>query len=407
MLLFDEGERNYTGYRVPRESCFAFLNRSGQPRFERTRMLLENWFHNYPAAYQVALSNSFRSNEDIQHWGAFFELYCHALLEYLGFTTSVQVVVDATVNRPIDFLVLENDTPLFYLEAMVATGAKSGFTNQRKIWELIDTLDTLDEPDFQVSIEVEQESRQNLPMSQIRSGVHQWLQTLDPDQVAELRRKTSYDKHPRCRWERDGWKIVFFAIPRLREDRGTTRHTVLFHGWSAHKVEAQSSLRDALEEKADRYGKLEVPYVIAVDILAIDSFGSNAGEVFFGKEIALIDTRSEKVTLTRSPLLPNRPRSENGLWFGRRGPRNQQVSAVLLVDELMPWAIAHKTPILWHNPWAEKPLDPVLWRGPQMVPDMNVSPPRMQFKEGEQAHEIFHLPPDWPDISREDGKKSR
>lgn len=401
MFLFDDEERHYTGYRVPQESCFAFLNRSRQPKFERTRILLENWFHDYPAAHQAALGTAFRSNEDTQHWGAFFELYCHALLRHLGFTTSVQVVVDEAVNRPIDFLVQENDTPLFYMEATVATGARTVFTNQRKIWELINALDTLHEPNFQVSIEVEQESPHNLSLSQIRSGIHQWLQTLNPDQVSELRRTTTYDKHPQCRWERDGWKIIFFAIPRPQEERGTKEHTILYHGWSVHKVEAQSSLRDALEEKADRYGKLDLPYVIAIDILAIDSFGSDVGEVLFGKEVALIDMRSEKVTLTRSPLLPNRPRSENGFWFGRRGPRNQQVSAVLLVDELMPWAIAHKTPVLWHNPWAEKPLDPALRRGPQMVPDMNASPPRMQLRDGEQAHEIFHLSPDWPDISAE------
>lgn len=301
----------------------------------------------------------------------------------------MQVVVDATVNRPIDFLVLENDTPLFALEATVATGPRTNFTNQRKIWELIDALDTLDESDFQVSIEVEQESRHNLPLSQIRAVVHQWLQTLDPDQVAELRRNTSYDEHPQYRWERDGWKIVFFAIPRLREERGTTGSTVLFHGSGVQKVEAQTSLRDALEEKAERYGKLELPYVIAVDILAIDSFGSDAGEVLFGKEVALIDMRSEKVTLTRSPLLPNRPRSENGFWFGRKGPRNQQVSAVLLVDELMPWAIAHKTPVLWHNPWAERPLAPNLWQGLQMIPDMEASSSQMRPKNGNQAFEIF------------------
>ena len=81
---------------------------------------------------------------------------------------------------------------------------------------------------------------------------------------------------------------------------------------------------------------------------------------------------------------------ENGLWFARSGPRNRQVSAVLLVDELMPWAIAHKTPVLWHNPWAQKPLVLNLWQGPQMLPNMNSLPPRMQYRDGKQVYEIFH-----------------
>jgi hypothetical protein len=132
MNLFDDAGRNYTGYRAPQESNFAFLNRSALPKFERTRTLLENWFHDYPSAHQVALGTGFRSNEDTQHWGAFFELYCHTLLRQLGFTASVQVIVDVAVNRPIDFLVQKDNTPLFYLESTVATGSKVVFNESEK-----------------------------------------------------------------------------------------------------------------------------------------------------------------------------------------------------------------------------------------------------------------------------------
>ncbi len=176
-----------------------------------------------------------------------------------------------------------------------------------------------------------------------------------------------------------------------------TGQTVLYHFWDARGVEAQNSLKDALEEKADRYGELQLPYVIAVDVLAIDSFGSDVGEVLFGKEVILLDTQSERVTLTRSPLLPNRHRSENGLWLARRRLRNRKVSAVLLVNELMPWAIAHKMPVIWHNPWAEKPLDSDLWQGPQMIPDMETSPPQMRYRDGKKAWEVLQLSPEWPD----------
>lgn len=407
MLLFDDGERHYTEYKAPQESNFAFLNRSALPKFERTRTILESWFHDYPAAHQASLRANFRSDRDTQHWGAFLELYCCTLLRHQGFTLSVEQIVDAAVNRPIDFLVQKDETALFYLEATVATDANQVLSNQRKIWELIDALNDLNEPNFQVSLEIECESQQNLPYTRIRSAIHGWLQTLDPDEVAQKRKALEHDRHPHCYWERDGWKISFFAIPRPVEDRGMPGETVLCQLFGARWEEAQNSLQKALESKADRYGALQLPYVIAVDVLAIDSLGCNIGEALFGKEVALFDTQSEEVTLTRSPLLPNRPRSENGLWFGRNGPRNQQVSAVLLVDELMPWAIAHKTPVLWHNPWADKPLDPALWRGPQMVPDMNVSSPHMQLRDGEQAHEIFHLPPDWPDSTIEDENKSR
>ena len=188
MLLFDDGERHYTEYKAPQESNFAFLNRSALPKFERTRTLMESWFHDYPAVHQASLRANFRSDRDTQHWGAFLELYCYSLLRNQGFTLSVEQIVDAAVNRPIDFLVQKDEAALFYLEATVATDANQVLSNQRKIWELIDALNDLNEPNFQVSLEVECESQQNLSYTRIRSAIHGWLQKLDPDEVAEKRK---------------------------------------------------------------------------------------------------------------------------------------------------------------------------------------------------------------------------
>ena len=67
------------------------------------------------------------------------------------------------------------------------------------------------------------------------------------------------------------------------------------------------------------------------------------------------------------------------------------MSAVLLVDELMPWSVARKTPVLWHNPWAEKPLDPNIWLGPQMISNRDAPELYMQERAGKKGYEIFHL----------------
>lgn len=404
MNLFDVCERTYTGYKLPNESSYAFLNRSALLKFDRTRELLENWFQGFPASHQVELGTGFRSDRDTQHLGAFFELYCYTLLRQQDFTVNVQHVVDSMVNRPVDFLVQTCEVPIFYLEATVATDATAALANQRKIWELVDTLNALNEPFFHISLEVEEESSQNLSLSQIRSGVHVWLQTLIPDEVAVLRENLEYANHPHWKWERNGWSLTFFAIPKSPENRGMLGETVLYHTWDAQRASAQNALRNALESKASRYGSLRLPYIIAVDVLALDSLGTNIGETLFGKEVALWDTLTDEITLTRAPLLPDRPRIENGLWFARRGPRNQQISAVLLANELMPWSIASKTPVLWHNPYAEKPINPNLWQGPQMIPDMDASPPQMQYRNGKEAYEMFHLSSTWQENNSEEDR---
>lgn len=72
--------------------------------------------------------------------------------------------MDSRVNRPIVFLVQKATIPLFYLEATIAADSNHALANQEKVWELIDALDILNEPNFQVSLVIESESPQNLPL---------------------------------------------------------------------------------------------------------------------------------------------------------------------------------------------------------------------------------------------------
>jgi hypothetical protein len=393
MQLFDDIVRTYEGFKESRESIYQFLNRSARPEYEATRDLLEKWFRDYPEPYKINLSKEFRSKPDKQHLGAFFELYCYSLLRVQGFDIKPQQVVDKMKGNPVDFLIKSADTPLFYLEATVAADSDKASISQKILWQLYDALSTITEPNFLIEIHVELESTHNLPIKKMCSDLQRWLQKLDSNEIIRKRTALGHDDLPYCYYEHNGWKIVFYAFPRSLDSQGQANKTVVYQLSEARKVEAVNSLRDALETKAKRYGNFELPYVIAVDILATDSFGTDIGEILFGKEVILYDRQSEDFSLTRSPLLPDRPSEENGFWRARKRARNQQVSALLLVEDLMPWSIARKTPVLWHNPWAERPLDPNIWQGPQMRPNMDAPKPYMQERVGKKGHEIFHLQP--------------
>ena len=150
--------------------------------------------------------------------------------------------MDTAVNKPIDFLLERNNISLFYLEATVATDSNVVLANQRKVWELIDVLNELNEPNFQVSLEIESESSQNFPSSRIRLELHTWLQALDPDEVFEQRKVLEHDEHPHYNWESNGWKIRFFAIPRPPDVRGTPGETDCYQLYGARWEEAQNSV---------------------------------------------------------------------------------------------------------------------------------------------------------------------
>ena len=82
--------------------------------------------------------------------------------------------------------------------------------------------------------------------------------------------------------------------------------------------------------------------------------------------------------------------------MGPKGLQNKGVSAILIIHDLMPWTIAKKSPVLWHNPWARIKFDPNLWKGPQKLP--NFANQRMEFIKGKQACEIFKLDSNWPGV---------
>lgn len=365
--LFEEFHRSDMEPKKPHERIYSFLNRSGQSEYEQTRLALNSWLYDIPDAYQKSLKTSFCAG-DRQHLGAFFEIYCHALLKKQGFSVDLQQVVDQTYGNPIDFLVRTRDMPLFYLESTVASDSDKSSTSHEQVNQLWQALNELREPFFRIILEIHHEAN-HLPVRKICNEIHEWLKTLDPDDRSRKKGVLGPDNRPRRSWLQDGWHIDFIAAPLPLEERDQVGETVLYtfssHGrWS----EPQNALSRKLDEKAKKYGVLQFPYIIAADVLALDSVGRDLNEVFFGQDLVLIDPNSGLMTQTRSPFHPGRPSRENGFWIGQGGRlRNQQVSAVLFVDGLMPWSFAHKTPVLWHNPWAQKPLDRNIWQGPQFI----------------------------------------
>lgn len=78
-MLFDTISRTDTEAAQRSETPFAYLNRTARLELAAVRELLERWFACYPATGQAELRAAFRSAENHQHVGAFFELFLHEL----------------------------------------------------------------------------------------------------------------------------------------------------------------------------------------------------------------------------------------------------------------------------------------------------------------------------------------
>src|SRR5712692_35080 len=311
------------------ESEYAFLDRSTLLEHKQARSLLERWFHDYESDCEKQDSRTdcrksfcaaFQAQRDRQHQAAFFELYCYTLLRRHHFDIGIEPPVDTSSHHP-DFFAQLNGTPVCFLEATLAAGSILNEGKEANLRQIREMIYALPSPDFWIWFHVHEVSSKSPPIRKMRDALYKWLQTRN---------------QPELPLNIQGWNITFSLLPRSPATRRNQERATL-SSYEPQWVDPRSAILKPLEEKAEDYKEgLEHPYIIALNALAIEAIGANIEEVLFGKELIEIDQQSGQIRLVRAPFAQGRSMDEDGLWFGRLGVRNRQVSAVLLVDELWP-----------------------------------------------------------------------
>jgi hypothetical protein len=382
MNLFDTDDRSDTQYMKQSQSIYSFLNQSAWPEKEQTRILLEHWFHEYPAGQSKDvgdLYSRFRSEDDLQHCAAFFELYCSALFRHHDFSLKTHQPANPSTERCPDFLVYSSNMALFHLEVTVVSGEEIDLRNQMHLNDLADALNSIDSPHFLLHLSVTQvpsTSPSALSVGKIRKFTQNALRRLDYAEVAEQLKMQHHCSSLSLRpWIEGEWKVYLSFSPRsperVKHPGYRSLSTQSFPAqWTSDVERSQRErLSKNLKDKTYYYGIFDHPYIVAVNTLNPMSEG-DLHAVLFG---------------------------DDRLWFDEKG-RSQRVSAVLFVSGLGYWNIARTTPVLWHNPWADYPLDKKLWQGPQVVFDKKSM--KMQLIGGKDIRELLQLSPDWPNGMR-------
>ncbi len=352
MPLFDRLRRTDVGPRKDGDPLFNFLNRSARPRIEAIRQLLERWFAHFPVSAGVDLRGRFRSPDNRQHLGAFFELYLFTVFRALRFQVEPHPSLASTTRTP-DFKVSRSST-VFYLEVTLAAPSDEENAATMRENRVYDTINRLDSPNFFLGVEVEGQPRTDPPGARIRKALAQWLATLDPNDVTQRFDRGGLDALPTKHFTHGEWEIVFSAIPKSPGSRGKQRErSIGVRMFGPAAVDNRTAIVNALEDKAQSYGALDHPYVI----------GLNTVETLAYHEDDLMDALFGQETITGRRL-------PNGVWIGHKGPRNRGVSAVLAIDNFLYGDIAQRTPVMWHHPWPRMPLPPGAWPFEQRIPNL-------------------------------------
>lgn len=389
MKLFDEIVGSDSEFAQDAEPRFAYLKRTARPEFARVRDELERWFSHYPSSGQAGLRARFQSDIDAQHQAAFFELFLHELLLKLGCQVTLHPAVSNVRETP-DFLVKSPDGECFYIEATIATESTGEAAARARESVVYDALNRhIDSPNFFLWVEIDSAPPTSPPAKKITSFVNRHLAELNPDEITRLYESGKVEEIPQWFFEHKGWKIKFRPIPKTLEARGKPGvRPIGVISTGVQLVDHRTPIRKAITKKAGRYGDLDLPYVVAVDVLkGIDEI--DIMEALFGRE---------QFTAVFSPSRPDGPghirmsRLPDGAWTKAGGPKYTRVSAVLLSTELYVHNIPRASLRLYHNPWAQRPYQSVLTRLPQAVPKDN----RIEYFEGESIEAIFGFPASWP-----------
>jgi hypothetical protein len=324
--------------RAHQEPDYAFLDRAAGVRWERTRAQLDGWFARLPAAARADLRNRFAQDAELDHAGAFWELWVHEAHRRRGFDVTVNIGTDAGERRQ-DF-VLARGRERCWLEATVVGGdSPLSFTERRLDEQLRDVVATVRAPRFSLALDVVRYGACSPGRRRIVPPLERWLGSLDP---RELRARAT----PVQRLAFDDWIVDVEAIALSGAEArpcGCARLVPRATGARGAPMNDVRPLRRKIKKKAARYGALDEPYLLAV--------------------LALGDAVQERDV---EHALLGASQRDHAVWHGPGGPCNTRLSGVLVARSLRstdPFAASAALPGLWVNPWASRPLGLALpWR---------------------------------------------
>lgn len=385
-MPFSHIGRTDTAPKRANESSYRFLDRSARPEIERVRVFLGEAIGRYPADGRDEIVARLQSEDEVHFRSAAFEVLLHEGLRRLGFSLFPHPDPGTGVARRPDFLVIADSGHEFYLEAVLA-GERDGRNPAAEAIKrsAIGLLDETPHQYFLLDVQSEGDPTTQPSARVLIREVHAWLDTLDVEALRARLEADGFDQMPSMDWSHEGWELTFRPIPLSDARRGRARRLVAAQGAGVRRVNTWEPLRDAVKKKANRYGELARPLVVAINADGFHLDVIDEVQALYGEE--------QWVEVLGHPERSGLQRRENGAWRGPNGPQCRRVSGVWFFNDLTPYTLANRRSTLYLNPWAHQPVSEALSRLPtkRLIDDTLVA------TEGVSLQEIYGIPPEWPE----------
>lgn len=388
-MIFSDIERTFNGPKQYGEPDFEYLDRSARIESERVRNTIAEWLNNFPESDRSEVISRLKSGNHINFLSASFELYIHEILLRLGYEVSAHPNTSSGKTTKPDFLVRNTETgEEFYVEAVLATDQSN---NERAAESrkniVIDSINKLSSPNFYLSLSADGDPEIPPSGKKLKKKITKWLNELDPDEVSKNIAISGHQAFPRIEINQDGWNVEFAAIPKSPEKRGLENSSTigsLSNG--AQWLGTWESIRDAVLKKGNRYGDIDLPLLVAVNVGQFKVDNIDTMQALFGQEQYIFNSNQ----LDAEPRFERAP---NGVWQGPKGIRYKRVSGVIISPDITPWTYSARNICTYVNPWANYKVSGSLFQ----LSHAQVNGEKMEWIEGNHPRELLGLHDGWPE----------
>jgi hypothetical protein len=385
-MLFAKFDRTDTSRRRVGESSFEFLDRSARQEIARVREYLEHAVERYPEGGRPEIFSRICSGDDVAFRSASFEVLLHWGFLRCGHKLLPHPDTGTGLEKRPDFLVKSPKGEEFFLEAVLA-GEGDGRNPSAEVIKrtVLGRLDESPHASFLLDIHSDGDPRSQPSSNRLISHVHQWLDSLDADLLYRNLETVGPDMMPMLEWSHERWSLILRAIPLRLDQRGNAKGLICGFADGPRLINGWEPLRSAIKEKSRRYGRLEKPLVIAINVDSFQLDSIDEVQALYGEE-SWVDV------LGRSDF-SGPQRQTNGAWRGPKGPQNRTASAVWFFNGLTPYTLATRRSTLYLNPWAYMPVPACMLS----FPHKKIIHDKLVFIEGKSLSEFFGVSRTWPE----------
>ncbi len=318
------------------EHPFDYLAKSGRNESKDVRNLLEAAFNQYPDNEKDQLKKRLTTDNVVQCQSAMFELLLHYLLYKIGYKVIVHPNLQNESNKKPDFLVEGDNDVKFYLEAiLVYNNYNADVTQRKEIKSLFYDINKKfhDVEDAKLWVSIVKQSNCTVSRKPLCNNISSMLD--------QLRAKNQ----SRVKWiwkekeVKTGWEI---ELQLFKQSSKPKRFISCVYPQMASLINVCKCVKTAFKKKNNKYGKLEYPLVLAINVFSEHIDFVDEIEAFFGsRPLRNNETRTEYSTNNQL----------NSAWCWKQKPQYTGISAAWLFNGMTEWTLKNRH-ILYINPWS-------------------------------------------------------